>query len=133
MLIQQRQPFKQGWSNLWDVTVGGSAVAGDTSIQAAEREVFEELGLEISLAGMRPALTVSFSFGFDDVYIVEQDVDIHTLNLQKEEVQQVKWASREDIMSMIDDKTFISYHKSFIHIIFDLQLTKDVHSHFNDY
>ena len=24
MLIQQRQPFKDGWSNLWDITVGGS-------------------------------------------------------------------------------------------------------------
>ena len=21
MLIQQRQPFKQGWSNMWDITV----------------------------------------------------------------------------------------------------------------
>ena len=31
MLIQQRQPFKKGWSNLWDITVGGSAVAGDSS------------------------------------------------------------------------------------------------------
>ena len=28
MLIQQRQPFKKGWSNFWDVTVGGSAVSG---------------------------------------------------------------------------------------------------------
>ena len=29
MLIQQRQSFKSGWSNFWDVTVGGSAVAGE--------------------------------------------------------------------------------------------------------
>lgn len=133
MLIQQRQPFKQGWPNLWDVTVGGSAVAGDTSIEAAEREVFEELGLEVSLAGQRPALTVSFSFGFDDIYVIEKDVDITTLHLQYEEVQRVAWASREDILKMIDEKTFISYHKSFINIIFDLHLTKDVHSHFKDY
>ena len=31
MLIQQRQPFKKGWSNMWDVSVGGCAVAGDSS------------------------------------------------------------------------------------------------------
>lgn len=30
ILIQQRQPFKEGWSNLWDVTVGGSAQQGET-------------------------------------------------------------------------------------------------------
>ena len=41
MLIQQRQPFKDGWPNMWDITVGGSAVSGDTSQLAAEREVYE--------------------------------------------------------------------------------------------
>lgn len=30
MLIQQRQPFKEGWPNMWDITVGGSATKGDT-------------------------------------------------------------------------------------------------------
>ena len=30
MLIQKRQPFKSGFSGLWDVTMGGSAVQGDT-------------------------------------------------------------------------------------------------------
>ena len=45
MLIQQRQSFKSGWSNFWDLTVGGSAVAGESSRTAAEREVREELGL----------------------------------------------------------------------------------------
>ncbi|MCG4775257.1 NUDIX domain-containing protein, partial [Lawsonibacter sp. DFI.5.51] len=38
MLIQQRQPFKDVWPNMWDITVGGSAVSGDTSQLAAERE-----------------------------------------------------------------------------------------------
>ena len=51
MLIQQRQPFKQGWSNLWDISVGGSAVAGDSSRSAAERETLEELrGMGYELA-----------------------------------------------------------------------------------
>lgn len=31
MLIQQRQSFKEGWPNLWDLTAGGSAITGDTS------------------------------------------------------------------------------------------------------
>ena len=58
MLIQQRQPFKQGWSNLWDITVGGNAVAGDSSRSAAERETYEELGLAVDLAEVRPTLTL---------------------------------------------------------------------------
>lgn len=31
MLIQQRQLFKEGWPDMWDLTVGGSATRGDTS------------------------------------------------------------------------------------------------------
>ena len=46
MLIQKRQPFKSGWSGMWDVTAGGSALAGDTSQQAASRELKEEVGIE---------------------------------------------------------------------------------------
>lgn len=68
MLIQQRQPFKKGWSNLWDVSVGGSAVKGDSSRVAAEREVLEELGLKIDLDDIRPRFTVNFKNGFDDFY-----------------------------------------------------------------
>lgn len=121
MLIQQRQPFKSGWPNMWDLTAGGSAVMGDTSQAAAEREVFEEIGLKIHLEHVRPSLTINFESGFDDIYLVEKDVDINSLNLQYEEVQQVKWASRDEILSMIDSKEFIPFHKSFINLLFDMR------------
>lgn len=49
MLIQQRQPFKEGWPNMWDLSVGGSAIAGDTSQIAAQRELYEEIGLQLDL------------------------------------------------------------------------------------
>ncbi len=94
MLIQQRQPFKEDWSNMWDVTVGGSAVSGDTSQTAAEREVREEIGLPISLDGERPRVTINFDAGFDDIWCVMRDVDISLLKLQYEEVRAVKWATK---------------------------------------
>ena len=31
MLIQQRQPYKRSWAGLWDVSVGGCALAGESS------------------------------------------------------------------------------------------------------
>lgn len=118
MLIQQRQPFKSGWSNMWDVTVGGSAVSGDTSGMAVSRELSEELGLDISFEGKTPALTVHVDNVFDDFYIVEQDVDLSKLKLQYTEVQGVKWASQDEIIKMIDDGSFIPYHKSYIDLLF---------------
>lgn len=121
LLIQQRQPFKEGWPNLWDVSCGGSAVSGEDSQTAAEREVAEELGLAISLAHTRPALTVHFDAGFDDVYIITKDVDLDGLRLQPEEVQAAKWASEEEICAMIDAGTFIPYQKHLIGLLFGMR------------
>ena len=121
MLIQQRQPFKEGWPDMWDVSVGGSAVTGDTSHTAAQREVLEELGLALDLSHERPKLTIHFSVGFDDVYTVVQDVDLTTLTLQESEVQAVRWAEEEEIHQMIDDGRFIPYHHSLITLLFALR------------
>lgn len=118
MLIQQRQPFKKGFPNLWDVSAGGSAVAGETSAQAAMREVREEIGVTLDLNGVRPHFSVSYDEGFDDWYVVKADPDITKLKLQYVEVQRVKWADEEEILSMIDSGEFIPYYKGYISTIF---------------
>ena len=119
MLIQQRQPFKSGWSNMWDVTVGGSAVSGDTSQTALERELCEELGINLSFQGMMPAITINADGVFDDFYIaVRDDIDISALELQYTEVQKVKLADRDEIIEMIKDGSFIPYAECFIDFLF---------------
>lgn len=119
MLIQQRQPFKEGWSNMWDITVGGSATKDDTSQSAAQREVFEEIGLNRDFNNLRPHMTINFDKGFDDIYLIEEDVDVNSLSLQYEEVQDIKWASKEEILLMIENGEFIPYYPSLIHMFFD--------------
>jgi len=118
MLIQQRQPFKEGWPNMWDLTVGGSAIAGDSSQMAAQREMYEEIGLQLDLQQKRPHLTINFEHGFDDIYLIEEDVQLHSLTLQAEEVQNVKWASEAEILTMIKNGEFIPYYESLIQLLF---------------
>lgn len=119
MLIQQRQSTKEGWPDFWDVTVGGSAIQGDSSQDAAARELTEELGIQIDFSEIRPHLTSHFERGFDDIYLIEQDIRLEDCILQTEEVQAVKWANRDEILEMIEAGTFIPYFPSFIHLLFD--------------
>lgn len=121
MLIQQRQPDKDSWPNMWDLTVGGSSVSGDTSQTAAEREVMEELGHQLDLQAKRPSLTVNFERGFDDFYLIEEDVDVSGLKVPSEEVQKVKWATKEEIVSLIHSGEFIPYHISLLDLLFDMR------------
>ena len=128
MLIQQRQPFKSDWSNMWDITAAGSALTGETSQQAAERELFEELGYKFDFKNIRPKFTVNFDKGFCDVYLIECEIDIDNLTFQYEEVQAVKWASREEILSMLEKSEFITYYRSFLELLFDGRKSYGSHS-----
>lgn len=121
MLIQKRQPFKRGWSGMWDITVGGSAVAGEDSQAAIMREIYEEIGLSLDLTGVRPHLSVQFDCGFDDMFLIKRDVDISTLTLEYEEVEAVKWASLDEILAMMDEGTFIPYQRHLLSLFFDMK------------
>ena len=118
MLIQQRQSFKEGWPNLWDVSVGGGVQAGETTQQAARRELQEELGLEFDFENETPMLTTTFRKGFDDIYIIHAEPDLNSLRLQPEEVQTVKWAGKGEVLAMIESGTFIPYSRPLMEYIF---------------
>lgn len=124
MLIQQRQPFKKSFPGKWDVSVGGSAVAGENSRQAASRELYEELGISHDFLHDRPMLTAHFERGFDDVYVIHKDIAVSELKLQSEEVQAAKWVDRDEIYSLIDSGTFIPYYKSFIDMLFNYRTNR---------
>lgn len=127
MLVQQRQADKFGWPSMWDISASGSVITGETTSMAAERELGEELGLPISFADRRPALTVHFPEGLGDVFLLEKDVDLSTLTLQKEEVQAVRWATEEEILRMIEGDTFIPYQPHFIGLLFYLRNHATLH------
>ncbi|MBR3732770.1 MAG: NUDIX domain-containing protein [Spirochaetales bacterium] len=128
MLIQQRTPTKDTDPNLWDVTVGGCAAVGDDSRSAAHRELMEELGLDIDFSHERPYITINFESGFDDFYIFERDdIDLTELTLQASEVQNVQWATMQQVLAMLDRGEFIRYHEGFIRYLFDQRHHRGCH------
>lgn len=128
MLIQQRQSFKSSWPNCWDVSASGGVLTGESTQVAGQREVFEELGLSVDLKNIRPHFTVNFENGFDDFYIINKDFNIADLKLQKEEVQNAKWATKSEILEMIENGEFINYHAGLIELLFDIKKGYGVHT-----
>ena len=122
VLIQQRVADKEFFPGYWDVTAGGSVLAGETSQQGAARELAEEVGIEIDLTGVRPALTLSVYGGFDDFYVVDapEGLDITALRLQEAEVAAVRWADKAEITALIDQGRFLPYQSGFIDLVFSL-------------
>ncbi len=118
MLCQRRQPFKRGFPDMWDVSVGGCVVAGETTQMAAARETAEELGLSVN--PQRPVLTVHFENGFDDWFCVQREVDPASCVLQQSEVAEVATLTCEEILQRIDAGKFVPYKKDLIRLLFSL-------------
>ena len=121
LLIQQRSANKFICPGKWDVSAAGGVDAGETPRQAAEREFLEELGYSLDLAGVRPNLTVNFGGGFDDYFIVQRDMALSALKLQEEEVDAVRWVTREEALALLEEGCFVSYPKSFVEFLFDMR------------
>ena len=118
MLIQHRVPTKDCYPDVWDLTAGGAMISGEDSRAAIHRELYEEMGIDISFADIRPRFTFNFSDGFGDIYTITRDIDLSILRFQPEEVDGARWASMSEILSMIDNGSFVPYHKEAITFIF---------------
>lgn len=111
LLISKRAPNKL-FPNMWECT-GGAVITGENSLQGALREVEEELG--IKLCGTKGKIVFSqrrdelLFPDFLDVWLFEEDIDINHIKLGINEVEDAKWAKKEEIKSMIDKGEFLSW------------------------
>lgn len=99
ILLQQRGFNKKVFPGLWDISVAGHIGAGESVLEAAKREVSEELGLTISDQELFKIGTrihqVSHPNGIQDnehhhVFICELKEPINKLSIQKEEVEAIQ-------------------------------------------
>ena len=125
ILLQKRSPNKQTFPNFWDVSVAGHVISGETILEAALREINEEIGLVIestALELIRVRKNVNkFSNGivdceFQHVYLCELNVDVSALKLQREELVAVRLFSFEEI-----NRCQLKKHKAFKIVPADMQ------------
>lgn len=126
MLIQRRRETCGRWPGRWDFSVRGCALAGETGRMAAMREAKEELNLDVDLDSLRPALTVSFAGGYDELFLLRQDLNPEELLLQAEEVAEVRWASKEELLKLRTDGCFTPVSPAYLQLLFDLMENGDV-------
>ena len=99
-LMQKRVEEKGGD---YGVT-GGHPKSGETPYEGIITEVKEELGIDISNNEI-----IEFASGCDlkdcyKMYYTKLDLDLSKLNIQKEELSEVKWFSLEELQDMVDKK-----------------------------
>lgn len=116
-LIQKRQENVAWRPGIWAAT-GGSAIAGETALEAAIRELEEELGITGFEESMEFMMEIKRHDSLCSIWLIPCEASVGELTLQKEEVSDAKWASREDIHRMIQEETFYAY--DYLEMLFQL-------------
>lgn len=82
---------------------GGHVLSGETPEVALKRELNEELGL--NNLNYRKIDTIKFPYNsyIFNIFYSETIINIDSLVLQPDEVTQVKWYSKEEILELIDN------------------------------
>lgn len=109
MLIQKRARDKASWGGLWDTSASGAVQAGEEPWQAAEREIMEELGIEIHLEDIPVNFSMTFSRGFDDYWILEYPIKPDELKVPNPEVEACLFADRETFEALVSAREAIPY------------------------
>jgi len=95
---------------------GGGVMAGETSLEAMRREMFEETGIDISSAEGELCFTYcreNPSEGdnyFVDVYRFYMDVDESSIMLEDEETSEFALLTHDEIIAIADEGKFLHYN-----------------------
>lgn len=112
ILLAQRAYKKSICPGMWDVSVAGHVDTGEGLEEAAVREVWEEIGLEIHLRDLNKIGVFEcfqeYDFGVSDnefhhTYLSELKVPIDTLRPNPEEVEAIKLVSISDFMEKLEN------------------------------
>jgi isopentenyldiphosphate isomerase len=111
--LQKRGTYKETFPNLWDVSVAGHVIAGESIVDGALREIQEEIGLQLStkdltFVNVRKNIN-HFPNGiidceFQHVFLSELKLDIEQLTIQKEEIDAVRLFSFEELKLCMQQK-----------------------------
>lgn len=109
VLLQKRSADKDSFPNCYDCSSAGHLDAGEDFISAAQRELLEELSLEVDEEDLEFLFKqiVGGEYRFHDaafknhelnyVYLLKKPVHIEELNFQKEEIQGLEWQDAAEV------------------------------------
>ena len=117
-LISQRSAIKKTYPLKWE-PVGGGVIAGETSLEGAAREVWEEVGIKVDTDKLQLIFTdIGYNWNgqptneINDIYLYEID-DYDASLAVSEEVAESRWLCPAEIREMLDSGEFIELYSYF--------------------
>jgi len=98
-LLMQRDPRKH-YGGMWEASAGGSALQGETPLNAARRELAEETGIVASELIEVGRITDKSKHSVYAEFLCVTDWDKDKIQLQEGETVNYRWVSTDELLSM---------------------------------
>ena len=102
-ILLTRRAKGKSYAGTWENS-GGAAQAGETSLQAIVRELYEETGIQADASEFELLTSVRERSIFYDHYCLRCQVPLHQIRLQPGETDGVRWVTFDEIHEMIRRK-----------------------------
>lgn len=112
-LLMQRDMNKI-FGGMWEATAGGSALKGESALDCAKRELFEETGIYTDyLVELGRVTKDSYQTIFVEyMYITNCDKD--SVVIQKGETRDYKWVTKLELLAMNKDELLTNRIQNYI-------------------
>ena len=121
VLLQKRAATKRTWPNRLDISAAGHVNLGEEPLQAALREIREEIGLKICpdqldmierVKTYMRAENGAIEYEFQWIYLLKLPVEFH-FELQQEEVDSLIWKKLNDFTSEFESELYVPHTKQY--------------------
>ena len=102
LLLTRRAPQKS-FPGTWE-NPGGAAQAGETSLQAVKRELFEETGIAAEESEFELLYSDKDSHTLYDFYCLHKQVPLEDIKLLPGETDDVQWATFDKVHKLIRER-----------------------------
>lgn len=116
LLIQRRSEKKNLMPGEWAAT-GGATIAGETPFASARRELYEELSIQSNAENLKKIATIRRRNSILTIWHIKTDVDEKKLRLQRNEVAQVRWVTREEFEKMVAEGRYHNYGREYFQVV----------------
>ena len=106
-LLLTRRAKEKSFAGTWENS-GGAAKAGETSLQAIVRELFEETGIQAQPEEFKLLESAKDNIAFYDHYCLRRATPLSEIVLLPGETDDAKWVTFDEVHEMIRQKQICS-------------------------
>ena len=114
-ILLTKRSLNKSYGGMWESTAG-HVKSGETDLEGIQREVNEEIGLNIEKSDFKFIKSLIRNQAILDVWLVKKDISLDEIKLKSDEVIDAKFVSISEFTKMLNNKEIIENLSYFLEI-----------------